>query len=100
MTVYRLCFFIGTGKASACQEIISILTIIYMNYDKRRHNPFFCDKVVFERREKEMQNVKTTIKKAIASMAKRSAGMEANTACPCLGFQPKEPQAVKKLRKF
>ncbi|MFR2373923.1 MAG: AgrD family cyclic lactone autoinducer peptide, partial [Anaerobutyricum sp.] len=24
----------------------------------------------------------------------------ANTACPCIGFQPKEPQTVKKLRKF
>lgn len=47
-----------------------------------------------------MQKIKNFIKKAIADMAKKSAGMEANTACPCMNFQPKEPQAVKKLRKF
>lgn len=40
------------------------------------------------------------IKKTIAYLAKKSANMEANTACPCIGFQPKEPQTVKKLRKF
>lgn len=47
-----------------------------------------------------MQKITMTIKKAIANMAKKSARMEANTACPCMNFQPKEPQAVKKLRKF
>lgn len=47
-----------------------------------------------------MQNIKTVVKKAIVNMAKKSASMEANTTCPCLGYQPKEPQAVKKLRKF
>ncbi len=47
-----------------------------------------------------MQNIKTAVKKAIVNMAKKSASMEANTTCPCLGYQPKEPQAVKKLRKF
>lgn len=47
-----------------------------------------------------MQNIKTVVKKAIVSMAKKSASMEANTTCPCLGYQPREPQAVKKLRKF
>lgn len=44
--------------------------------------------------------IKTTVKKTIAYLAKKSANMEANTACPCIGFQPKEPQTVKKLRKF
>lgn len=47
-----------------------------------------------------MQKMKKTIKKAIANMAKRSAIMEANTACHFLNFQPKEPLDVKKLRKF
>ena len=47
-----------------------------------------------------MQNITTTVKKAIAYLAKKSASVEANTACPYIGFQPKEPQAVKKLRKF
>ena len=50
--------------------------------------------------EKAMQKIKTTVKKTIAYLAKKSANMEANTACPCIGFQPKEPQTVKKLRKF
>ena len=40
-----------------------------------------------------MQKIKTTVKKTIAYLAKKSA-------CPCIGFQPKEPQTVKKLRKF
>lgn len=47
-----------------------------------------------------MQKITVTIKKAIVYMAKQSASMEANTACPLIGFQPKESQAVKKLRKF
>ncbi len=47
-----------------------------------------------------MQKITITVKKTIAYLAKKSASVEANTACPCVGFQPKEPQAVKKLRKF
>lgn len=42
----------------------------------------------------------TRLGKLIANMAKRSAVVEANTACPCLGYQAKEPLEVKKLRKF
>ena len=47
-----------------------------------------------------MQKITRTLKKAVTNMAQKSASMEANTACPCMNFQPKEPQAVKKLRKF
>ncbi len=47
-----------------------------------------------------MQNIKKLVKKAVVNMAKRTAIMEANTTCPLIGFQMKEPQAVKKLRKF
>ena len=47
-----------------------------------------------------MKDMKKMMKKAIVMMAKRSAVMEANTSCPLLGFQPEEPKAVKKLRKF
>ena len=47
-----------------------------------------------------MQNITRVVKKAIVNMAKRSAVVEANTTCPCINFQPKEPQSVKKLRKF
>jgi len=47
-----------------------------------------------------MQKTMRTVKKAIVNIAKKSASMEANTACPCMNYQSKEPQAVKKLRKF
>ena len=47
-----------------------------------------------------MKRLLTTVKKVVINVAKRSAVMEANTSCPLIGFQPKEPQAVKKLRKF
>lgn len=47
-----------------------------------------------------MQKITGNIKKAIIHVAKKSASMEANTACPLMGFQPKESQVVKKLRKF
>ncbi len=40
------------------------------------------------------------LKNAIANMAKKSASLDANTACTCIGYQTKEPQNVKKLRKF
>lgn len=45
-------------------------------------------------------NVVKKMEKAIAKMAKMSASVEANTACPCWNYQPEEPQNVKKLRKF
>ncbi len=38
--------------------------------------------------------------KALAGMARKAAGMEANTTCPLWGYQPKEPHEVKKLRRF
>ena len=47
-----------------------------------------------------MTKVKQIIKKTIVTIAKKSAIMEANTACPFVNYQPKEPQVVKKLRKF
>lgn len=40
------------------------------------------------------------IKKLIVKLAKQSANVEANTACPLFGYQPIEPQEVKSLRKF
>lgn len=47
-----------------------------------------------------MQRISRTVKKSIANLAKKSARLEANTACTCLNYQPKEPISVKKLRKF
>lgn len=39
-------------------------------------------------------------KKAIVSMSKKSADMEANTACLIMNYQSKEQQKVKILCKF
>lgn len=38
--------------------------------------------------------------RAVVALAKKSAVMEANTSCPYLHYQPKEPIEVHKLRKF
>ncbi|MCI8692765.1 MAG: cyclic lactone autoinducer peptide [Lachnospiraceae bacterium] len=47
-----------------------------------------------------MERVKKRVEQVIAQIAKRSASVEANTACSFLGYQPKEPKQVKSLRKF
>ncbi|MFR5556285.1 MAG: cyclic lactone autoinducer peptide [Coprococcus sp.] len=39
-------------------------------------------------------------KKTVVKLAKRTASVEANTACLCLNYQPKETESVKQLRKF
>lgn len=44
--------------------------------------------------------VKNKVEQVIAKIAKKTAIIEANTACPCWGYQPKEPKQVKALRKF
>jgi len=44
--------------------------------------------------------VKKVVEQAVAAIAKKSAGMEANTACTFWGYQPKVPEEVKALRKF
>lgn len=45
-------------------------------------------------------SISKNIKKVVAKIAKKSASMEANTACPLWNYQPKEPIELKKLRKF
>jgi len=47
-----------------------------------------------------MQRISRKVKETIVHMAKKSARLEANTACAWLNYQPKEPVSVKKLRKF
>ena len=49
---------------------------------------------------KAKEYAKKGIEQAIAKIAKKSASVEANTACPCWGYQPKEPKQVKASRKF
>lgn len=39
-------------------------------------------------------------RKVIGNLAKIVAKRDANTSCPFLGYQPKLPDSVKKLRKF
>ncbi|MCM1552655.1 MAG: cyclic lactone autoinducer peptide [Butyrivibrio sp.] len=43
---------------------------------------------------------KKGVERVVAIIAKRSASVEANTACSCLGYQPKESKQVKALRRF
>lgn len=45
-------------------------------------------------------SVKQKALKAIAVLARSEAVKSANTACPLFTYQPKSPEAVKKLRKF
>lgn len=40
------------------------------------------------------------MQRIIKMIAIKVAKMDANTACPCITYQPKMPDAVKKLRKF
>ena len=55
------------------------------------------------REEKAMhmnKRVSEKAKKAVVKLAKRTASLEANTACLCLNYQPKETESIKQLRKF
>ena len=38
--------------------------------------------------------------KLLTVMAKKAAKVEANSACAFIGYQEKEPEAIKSLRKF
>lgn len=49
---------------------------------------------------KVLKCVKKSAERAIVGIAKKSAKVEANTACTMLGYQPREPKQVKALRKF
>lgn len=40
------------------------------------------------------------IKKVIEEIAIKVATVDANMACPCISYQPKQPKSMKKLRKF
>jgi len=47
-----------------------------------------------ERRGAMKASVAIKIKKVIAKIAKKSASIEANTACPLWNYQPKEPDEL------
>ena len=40
------------------------------------------------------------ILKMVAKTADKTCARQANTSCPTLTYQPKMPEAVKKMRKF
>lgn len=44
--------------------------------------------------------VKNTLLKLMASAAVKTAEKSANTACQWWNYQPKEPETLKKIRKF
>lgn len=44
--------------------------------------------------------MKKKIRKMVEVIAIKVATADANTACPCMNFQPKLPVSVKKLRNF
>lgn len=46
------------------------------------------------------ENKTQMLKKALVLVAKKTASLEANTACPLLTYQEKEPEQVRKLRRF
>lgn len=46
------------------------------------------------------KRVSEKAKKIVVKLAKRTASMEANTACVYFNYQPKETESVKQLRKF
>lgn len=47
-----------------------------------------------------MKKVKTQLEKMVVKAAYKTAEKNANSVCGFLFYQPKQPDAVKKLRKF
>lgn len=70
-----------------------------MNYEIKRCSVYSFYTVDLKEKNA-MKKIMRTVKKTIADMAKKSAGMEANNACSCMNYQMEETQAVKKLRKY
>ncbi len=44
--------------------------------------------------------IKKHLSTVIETIAFKIATEDANSACPCISYQPKLPKSVKKLRKF
>lgn len=47
-----------------------------------------------------MKKGKKTLQNVIEKIAIKIAKTDANTACPCISYQPKLPDAVKRLKEF
>ena len=45
-------------------------------------------------------NFKNYILKKVEKLTRKEVEKMANTACPMVNYQPKEPKQIKKLRKF
>lgn len=42
----------------------------------------------------------TAVKKSIVELARKSASIEANSACPLINYQPVETEKIRQLCKF
>ena len=64
---------------------------------------FFVRHSIVERlhwRNQKVKKVKTQLEKMVVKAAYKTAEKNANSVCGFLFYQPKQPDAVKKLRKF
>lgn len=95
-------FYDSLSENVICNKIPSYYINVVRLVQESARLSFLC--YAFSERRAEPMKVKEYAKKdieqIIAKIAKKSAGVEANTACPCWGYQPKEPKQVKALRKF
>lgn len=76
------------------------MTFLYPIFYNNRHRRNIYDNLLRRKEGAMKASVAIKIKKVIAKIAKKSASIEANTACPLWNYQPKEPDELKKLRKF
>lgn len=92
-------------------RIMSLKHTIYVVFRSRSINYYIIihDTLLFfifinllkgDKSKMKKENLKKTIGKVMGQMAVSIAKMEANSACPYLSYQPKKPNAVKKLRNF
>ena len=73
-------------------------------YDKNRNKIVvlcICKVNKHEREDIIMKKVtRKNLSTVIEKIAFKIAAEDANSACPCISYQPKLPKSVKKLRKF
>jgi cyclic lactone autoinducer peptide len=76
------------------------LTITYPIFYNTRHKKNLYGKMARRKEVAMKTSIAINIKKVVAKIAKKSASIEANTACSIWHYQSKEPAELRKLRKF
>lgn len=76
------------------------LTVTYPNFYNKRHKKNLYGKMLPRKEVAMKTSIAINIKRVVAKIAKKSASIEANTACSIWHYQPKEPDEIRKLRKF